>query len=245
MQTFTAHARCLSDGHSVATPRVLKKILALEAIQWIVSAIGAGYVLIVRLSSRVDLPPPPEQGPFIIAMWHGRLAMLHLLRFGKRPLVALISGHRDGQIISKCARHYNIYTVTGSSSRGGIGAARRLVRLAREGHNLFITPDGPRGPCMQVDGSIFNLSKLTGLPILPAAISTGGGKELRTWDRFLVPRPVSRIAVRWGKPFRFDDADLSGAGARLRRELNALQTAADQVVGRVPVAEEFSDIAGP
>ena len=141
----------------MATPQVFKRILAFEPVQWIASAVGAGYVLIVRWTSRIDRPAPPVPGPFIIAMWHGRLAMLHLLRFGELPLIALISGHRDGQLISKCAWHYNIKTVTGSSSRGGIGAARKLIRLAREGHCLFITPDGPRGPRMHVNESILDL----------------------------------------------------------------------------------------
>jgi lysophospholipid acyltransferase (LPLAT)-like uncharacterized protein len=98
---------------------------------------------------------------------------------------------------------------------------------------------------MQVKGSIFNLSKLTGLPILPAAISTSGGKELRTWDRFLVPQPLSRIAVRWGNPFAFDNDDLSGAGIRLQRELNALQASVDRAVDRVLPAEAVDTLAGP
>jgi lysophospholipid acyltransferase (LPLAT)-like uncharacterized protein len=219
----------------MATPRIVKRIIASETVQWIASAIGAGYVLLVRLTSRIDLPPPPEPGPFIIAMWHGRLAMLHLLRFGDRPLVALISGHRDGRLISKCAWHYNIATVTGSSSRGGIGAARKLIRLAREGHWLFITPDGPRGPCMRANENIVDLSLLTELPILPAAISTSDGKELATWDKFLVPVPFSRIAVRWGEPFRVQRGDdVAAACAHLEAKLNALQQSADCAVGRTP-----------
>jgi lysophospholipid acyltransferase (LPLAT)-like uncharacterized protein len=221
----------------MATPRLLKRIMAWQPVQWIGSAIGAGYVVLVRVTSRIDLPPPPTQDAVILAMWHGRLAMLHLLRFGERPLVALISGHRDGQLISKCAWHFDIQTVTGSSSRGGIGAARKLIRLAREGHNLFITPDGPRGPRMQANEGIFDLSQLTGLPILPVAISTSGGKELGTWDRFLVPQPFSRIAVRWGEPFRLvSGGDKAANRARLEAALNALQKAADRAVDRPGVA---------
>jgi lysophospholipid acyltransferase (LPLAT)-like uncharacterized protein len=219
----------------MATPQLVKRILASQPIQWIGSAIGAGYVLLVRWTSRIDIPPRPTPGAVILAMWHGRLAMLHLLRFGEQPLVALISGHRDGQIISKCAWYYDIRTVTGSSSRGGIAAARKLIRLARDGHSLFITPDGPRGPCMQVNEGILDLSLLTGLPILPVAISTSGGKELKTWDRFLVPQPFSRIAIRWGNPLSVDrNDDLADARARLQAKLNALQHSADHAVGRIP-----------
>jgi lysophospholipid acyltransferase (LPLAT)-like uncharacterized protein len=217
----------------MATPQLLKRITASPPVQWIGSAIGAGYVVLVRLTSHIDLPPPPTPGPVILAMWHGRLAMLHLLRFGKLPLVALISGHRDGPLISKCAWHFDIRTVTGSSSRGGIGAARKLIRLAHDGHSLFITPDGPRGPRAHVNEGILDLSLLTGLAILPVSISTSGGKELATWDRFLVPRPFSRIAIRWGRPFRVERADdLSDARTRLEMALNDVQEAADRAVDR-------------
>jgi lysophospholipid acyltransferase (LPLAT)-like uncharacterized protein len=217
----------------MATPRFLKQIMAWQPVQWIGSAIGAGYVVLVRVTSRIDLPPPPMQDAVILAMWHGRLAMLHLLRFGERPLVALISGHRDGQIISKCAWYFDIQTATGSSSRGGVGAARKLIRLARDGHSLFITPDGPRGPRMRVNDGILDLSLLTGLPILPVAIGTSGGKELGTWDRFLVPQPFSRIAIRWGEPLHLASGDDKAAiRARLQADLNALQLAADHAVDR-------------
>jgi lysophospholipid acyltransferase (LPLAT)-like uncharacterized protein len=217
----------------MATPRLLKRFVSSQAFQWLLSAIGAGYVLVVRWTSRIDRPPPPPGGPFIIALWHGRLAMLHLLRFGDRDLVALISGHRDGQLISKCAWHYNIRTVTGSTTRGGMVAIRQLIRLAREGHSLFITPDGPRGPRMQVNKGIIDIARLSGLPILPAAIATSGGRELDTWDRFLVPSPFSRIGIRWGTPVHIArDGDAADDAARLETALTLLQRAVDRAVDR-------------
>jgi lysophospholipid acyltransferase (LPLAT)-like uncharacterized protein len=217
----------------MATPHLLKRLATSEAVQWLLSAIGAGYVLLVRWSSRIDRPPPPPGGPFIIALWHGRLAMLHQLRFGNRALVALISNHRDGQLISKCAWHYDIRTVTGSTSRGGMVAVRQLIRLARQGHSLCITPDGPRGPRMRVNKGIIDIARLSGLPILPAAIGTSGGKELDTWDRFLVPSPFSRIGIRWGTPIHVArDGDPADDAVRLETALTALQRDADRAVDR-------------
>jgi lysophospholipid acyltransferase (LPLAT)-like uncharacterized protein len=220
----------------MATPRLLKQLVSSQPFQWFLSAIGAGYVLLVRWTSRIDRPPPPPGGPFIIALWHGRLAMLHQLRFGNRALVALISGHRDGQLISKCAWYYDIRTVTGSTTRGGSGAIRQLIRLAREGHSLFITPDGPRGPRMRVNRGIIDIARLSGLPILPAAIGTSGGKELDTWDRFLVPAPFSRISIRWGEPLRAArDSDTAVVSERLEAALTRLQLSADTAVDRPAV----------
>jgi lysophospholipid acyltransferase (LPLAT)-like uncharacterized protein len=162
--------------------------------------------------------------------------MLHLLRFGNHTLVALISAHRDGQLISKCAWHYNIQTVFGSKTRGGAGAVRQLIRLANDGHNLFITPDGPRGPSMRVNKGIIEIARLSGIPILPAAIATSGGMALDTWDRFLVPVPFSRIAVRWGVPFHISrDDGVAFNTIRLETALVDLQLAADRAVNRRPM----------
>ena len=159
--------------------------------------------------------------------------MLHQLRFGNQALVALISGHRDGQLISKCAWYFNIRSVFGSATRGGMVAVRQLIRLAGEGHNLLITPDGPHGPRMQVNKGIIEIARLSRLPILPAAIATSGGKELDTWDRFLVPIPFSRIAIRWGEPLHvMRDGNATDDAARLETALTLLQRAADRAVAR-------------
>ena len=147
-------------------------MLRSPAVQWTVGALAASYMRLVRATSRLDRPQPPPGGPFILATWHSRLFLLSYLRLGHRPLIALISGHRDGQLISKIARMFGIHTVVGSSSRGGSKAIRDLIRLSRDGHNIYITPDGPRGPAMIAQSGIVEIARLTGLPILPAAAST-------------------------------------------------------------------------
>jgi lysophospholipid acyltransferase (LPLAT)-like uncharacterized protein len=126
--------------------------------------------------------------------------------------------------------------VTGSTTRGGLVAVRQLIRLSREGHSLFITPDGPRGPRMRVNKGIIDIARLSGLPILPAAIGSSGGREIATWDRFLVPVPFSRITIRWGEPFRVErDSDAAAVSKQLEAVLNGLQRSVDSAAGR-PVA---------
>jgi lysophospholipid acyltransferase (LPLAT)-like uncharacterized protein len=219
----------------MATSKRLKRLVSSNAAQWFLSTIGAAYVLVVRWTSRIDRPLPPPGGPFIIALWHGHIAMLHQLRFGDRALIALISNHRDGQLISKCARHYNIGTVPGSTGRGGAAAVRQLIRWARRGHSLVITPDGPRGPRMRVKKGIIEIARLSKLPILPAAIGVSNGKELDSWDRFVVPALFSRIDVRWGTPLHVArDGRIADDMARLERALTLLQGAADAAAQKQP-----------
>ncbi|HVV79096.1 MAG TPA: lysophospholipid acyltransferase family protein [Pseudolabrys sp.] len=203
------------------------------------------YMRLVRLTNRLDRPEPPPGGPFILATWHSRLFLLSYLRLGDRPLIALISGNRDGQLISKIARMFGIHNVAGSSSRGGTQAIRQMIRLSRDGHSIYITPDGPRGPAMKAQRGIVEIARLTGLPILPAAASTSSGGERNTWDRILVPYPFGRTVVRWGKPIRVDDnSDVATVCAKVENALTDLQQRVDRACGRPPV-EPFKPRSKP
>jgi lysophospholipid acyltransferase (LPLAT)-like uncharacterized protein len=217
----------------VRTPRKVKQVLRSPAVQWTLGVLAAAYMRVVRATGRLDRPDPPPGGPFILATWHSRLFLLSYLRFGERPLIALISGHRDGQLISKIARMFGIHTVVGSSTRGGRQAIRDLIRLARDGHNIYITPDGPRGPAMRAQRGVVEIARLTGLPVLPAAASTSRGGERDTWDRILVPYPFGRTVVRWGEPIRVGkNANIDTVRARIEAALTDLQQRADLACGR-------------
>jgi lysophospholipid acyltransferase (LPLAT)-like uncharacterized protein len=217
----------------VRTPRKIKQVLRSPAVQWVVGVAATVYMRIVRLTGRLDRPEPPTGGPFILATWHSRLFLLSYLRLGERPLIALISGNRDGQLISKIARMFGIYTVVGSSSRGGSKAIREMIRLSREGHSIYVTPDGPRGPAMKAQRGVVELARLTGLPILPASASTSSGGERDTWDRILVPYPFGRTVVRWGEPICVaKNANLDTVRSRIETALTELQHRADQACGR-------------
>jgi lysophospholipid acyltransferase (LPLAT)-like uncharacterized protein len=89
---------------------------------------------------------------------------------------------------------------------------------------------------MRVNQGIIDIARLSGLPILPAAIGTSGGKELDTWDRFLVPAPFSRITIRWGEPLRVArESDAAVVSERLEAALTRLQLSVDNAVDRPAV----------
>jgi lysophospholipid acyltransferase (LPLAT)-like uncharacterized protein len=218
------------------TREIIRRITRSDAFQTAISWPLALYFQIVTWTARMDRPPVPIPGPYILAMWHGRLVMLPMMRNGRKPLIALISGHRDGRIISKIGAIFNIQTVTGSSSKGGMRAVRELLRFARDGHSLFVTPDGPRGPRMNVNDGILDIARLTGLPILPATISPQRSIVFRSWDRLFLPLPFSRIVIRWGEPIMVDpEVDRAETAARLGDSLTALQREADTLADRVPI----------
>ncbi|ABD85974.1 lysophospholipid acyltransferase family protein [Rhodopseudomonas palustris] len=220
----------------MATPAFIKRILRSDAFQTSISYPLAAYFQIVTWTAKFDRPRPPVPGPYIMAMWHGRLIMLPMLCMEDKALKALISGHRDGRIISKIGAIFGIQTVTGSSSKGGMRAVRELMRFGRDGHCLFVTPDGPRGPRMHVNEGVLDLARLTGLPILPVSISPQRAVVFKSWDRLFLPKPFSKIVVRWGAPITVDaDADRAVISQQLEAALTAVQRDADTLAGRAPI----------
>jgi hypothetical protein len=113
---------------------------------------------------------------FIAVFWHGRQLMMPFANKGKRISI-LISQHRDGELIARTVARFGFHAVRGSTTRGGAAALRRLVRQARGGDLVVMTPDGPRGPRHVVQPGVLKLAMLTGLPIVPLTFSASKKKS--------------------------------------------------------------------
>lgn len=157
--------------------------------------------------SKLILPLGPER--VIFALWHNRLAvsMACYRKFLRRQdrsrrLAALISASRDGALLACTLDKFHVHPVRGSSSRRGAQALIELTRAARQGYDIAITPDGPRGPRYRVQEGLIALAQLTGLPILPVAIHYHRKIRLRSWDRFEIPLPFTRCDIRILGPIR-------------------------------------------
>ncbi len=124
--------------------------------------------------------------PIIIAFWHGRQLMMPLAYRGKSASI-LISHHRDGEIIANIMKEFCFGAIRGSSSRGGMQALRQLVFAGKQGKDLVITPDGPRGPSCQVQAGVISLAKLTGFPIVPLTFACSKKKSFLAGINFKFP----------------------------------------------------------
>ncbi len=130
--------------------------------------------------------------PVVFVLWHGRLLPCTYWN-GWQRLVTLVSQHRDGEYIARIVERWGYTTVRGSSSRRAAGALRELVRHVRAGRSLAVTPDGPRGPREVMKPGALLAAQLTGAPIIPASGGASRGWWFGSWDRFLVPKPFSRV----------------------------------------------------
>lgn len=164
--------------------------------------------------------------PFIFALWHGQLLPL-IYHHRDQGVTSLVSQHGDGEYIARVMMRLGHGTAArGSSTRGGAEGLRALVRAARGGADLAITADGPRGPRHEFKAGALIAAKLTGHPIIPVAAAPSRAWVLRSWDRFIVPKPFSRVRVVYGEAVRVErdcgEDELDRIAARLQATLTGL-----------------------
>ena len=146
-----------------------------------------------------------EGGHVIIAFWHAQQLMIPIGYRGTRAHV-LISQHGDGEIIARIIARFGHGAVRGSSTRGGAKALRALIKLARSGQDVAVTPDGPKGPRHVAKLGVIQLAKVTGLPIVPLAFACSKKNSLRagiaTWSRTRFRKAYFATDVRSGSYVR-------------------------------------------
>jgi len=155
-----------------------------------------------EIEDRGGIGHAPATQRFIGAAWHNRLLFLPfaLRRFlPRRSGAALISASRDGAWFARLVHRFGFEVVRGSSSRKGAAAMLQLAEVIASGADAVITPDGPRGPAYRPGGGIILLSQKTGAHIVPLNLEYSNCWRLRSWDRFILPRPFSRARFILGQ----------------------------------------------
>jgi lysophospholipid acyltransferase (LPLAT)-like uncharacterized protein len=115
-----------------------------------------------------------------------------------RPAV-LISRSFDGELIARTIERLGFLTARGSSTRAGGSGLLALAKELERGHGAVFTADGPRGPLYKVKSGAVKLAQLTGYPIGIFYAHPQKSWLLRSWDRFMIPKPFSRVAISWGR----------------------------------------------
>ena len=156
----------------------------------------------------------PQKENFIVSMWHGDLLMQPLNYRKFKPtgdIKVIVSEHRDGETIRKVVEHLGVGALSGSSTRGGAKALLGAIKAIRNNIDVAITPDGPKGPIYSIADGIVVIAQKTKSNILPFSSIPKKYWQLKSWDKFIVPKPFSQIDFYIGDPFSIENLTLEDA----------------------------------
>ncbi len=171
----------------------------------------------------------------ILAFWHRRLLMMPLAyptsihQDRRRGISILSSQSRDGERSASTWRWFRIHAIRGSANEDGARALSRMMKATREGWDIGLTPDGPKGPPQKAKPGIIALAQKSGAKILPVCVTFDRYLTLSSWDSMVVPMPFAQCTIRYGPPMKIDEDLTPHEGAlRLTEILNDLEQKAHE-----------------
>lgn len=200
-----------------------KKILNYIQVNIVPFLVSIIIRILFKTNKRVfHLPANVPKEPFILAIWHGELLMLSYAYKKIRPnsrLTGVISEHRDGETIKRVFGHFGIDAVRGSSTRGGAKALIAAITCIRNGIDIGITPDGPQGPRHQVADGIVAMAQKTNTKIITYSFQPSRYWQMKSWDKFVVPKPFGTIHFFVSEPFDIQNLSKEEAKLKIKSEM--------------------------
>lgn len=172
---------------------------------WIIPRLAALVLALIGVTLRFTVvaeegaipATPPAKG--IFCFWH-RCTLPCGWYFRNFRCSILISRSFDGELIARTLGLLGYNSVRGSSSRGGATGLLALQDVLEKEMPVVFTADGPRGPIYQTKIGPVKLAQMTGEPIGSFYLLPERTWTLNSWDRFLIPKLFSRVAVSWARP---------------------------------------------
>ncbi len=168
--------------------------------------------------------------PVVISVWHGRLFLVPYF-FRHRGTVAFISPSQDGDIVVSIGKNWGYKILRGSGSHSVAKTWVKMLRELKQGGEVIMVPDGPKGPYRDFKPGAIKLAQSSGASIVPFSFSSSRKKFASSWDRFLWFPPFSKVVAIYGEPIdlpsELSDEQFEDTRKHLEKVLIALDDTAD------------------
>jgi len=241
-ETTTTAPAAATESASGSHRFTLRQRIVLSVIIWL----GYWFIRLVGPTLRICISR--EQGaqdtigrrPLVLSFWHAGIIPATYL-FRDCGIRVMSSNSYDGEYMGRIIRKFGFVAVKGSSSRNAVRALLGLRRALDDGWSVAFSLDGPRGPRYKVKPGPVALAKSSGVPLSVFHVAVDRAWVLNTWDRLIIPKPFSRVMLRFGTlipvPHHATDEDVDRYTADLQTSLDRACEFAEANVSRVGASQ--------
>jgi lysophospholipid acyltransferase (LPLAT)-like uncharacterized protein len=154
----------------------------------------------------------------VLLIWHGKIFIVPYF-FRKRNIMPLISPSQDGEIPARIMSGWGYKILRGSGSHAVFRVWNEMKQELRNGGEVIIIPDGPKGPNRIFKMGGIKLAHQTGAYLVPFSFSVSKKKYLNSWDNFLMAKPFSKVVAIYGDPIAVDPHLEEGALEEQRQKM--------------------------
>ncbi|MCF8053573.1 MAG: lysophospholipid acyltransferase family protein [Desulfobacterales bacterium] len=207
--------------------KIYRKAFGSPMVHRLLYGLVRGYSATFRFSFENELPLLAHLkagSRVLICVWHQQFFALiaPFKRYAGLHPALMISKSADGELIAGVARHIGWHTVRGSSSEGGRTALKEMIRHLKKHRLAGHVVDGPKGPMGQVKPGAIQLALMTGAAIVPVYVSADRAWFFNSWDRFFIPKPFSRVIIRFDSPIRLSRPKTEDEFEALRQRIEKI-----------------------
>jgi lysophospholipid acyltransferase (LPLAT)-like uncharacterized protein len=219
---MSASAPAIPEKKETEQPFTLKQRFVLWLVTWV------GYLAIRLIGPTLKWeasiedggPPTTMPDPCVYVFWH-RSVFSATWYYRQRRIAVMTSSSFDGEYIARIIEKFGYGAVRGSSSRGAVRALLGMHTEVEAGRTVAFTIDGPKGPLYVAKPGPVLLARNTQVPIMPFYIAVEEGWVLKSWDRFVIPKPFTRAHVRVGRLIYVPKETGSEQSQQLHAEMQA------------------------
>lgn len=183
---------------------------------------------------------------FILSVWHGQFLLIPTIRPDDIKGTIVVGKHGDAELAAKLVKRFGVTPIRGSGAggrrmgrdRGGAKVLRKAIKALNKGDCVVSTADVPPGPAQKVGEGIITMARLSGKPIIPAAIATKRAITFKSWSRLTINLPYSKGALVAGKPLHvprtLTPEELEAHRQTLEHAMGEVTKRAHELVGRNP-----------
>ncbi len=172
----------------------------------------------------------PNLSPCIYVMWHENQFCLHGIQ-DRGNINILISNSLDGEIIARVCEKWGFKTCRGSSKRkGAVSGTLKMISKLKDGENIAIMVDGPRGPLHKVKSGAIVLAREANVPIVPVHWYSPNFTFIKfpSWDKMTCPIGPCWLLNLYGDPIYAKDKSDKQVAEEIRNSLMNLQKIAPE-----------------
>lgn len=220
---------------------------AKRAAKWV-----AKYIRFTRANSKFTLEPSDmdhyfrTHNPFILGVWHGQFMLIPTIRPDDIKGTIVVGVHNDANLAAEVVSLFGVRPIRGSGAsgrragkdRGGAKVLREAIKALKNNECIVSTVDVPPGPAQRAGLGIITMARLSGRPIIPAAIATKNAITLQSWSRLTINLPFAKGALVAGEPLHVPknagDEELEAKRLELEAAMDRVTKRAYQIVGKSP-----------
>lgn len=145
-----------------------------------------------------------EGKTILFSAWHQQFfaGILFVRSQASRKPGIMISQSNDGELIAGIAEKLGWCPARGSSTRGGKTAMSHMIKhLIKYRFGAHVL-DGPTGPIGKVKPGIVKMAQEADAVVVPVFMESENAWFFNSWDRFMLPKPFSKVTIRFGDGVR-------------------------------------------